>query len=252
MAIAGKRRKPQGRTGPLIFGRHALTWQVVNFPAQKDERENLVARLFVEASEKSIRRESEPSFKLFSNLKQNPENDLDFSVQTAAGPKLMELAEFAPLQSFGPTFALAPTQLSTGQKVDGALELIRAKSAHQGGKNRILLLYATEHGFELEEVTIELLRRALVNDPPKFDRVYFAQLFNLDLATATEVFPGVPHEWFESLSDDALTDLPIVNAHPADLISYRAWDTKMSFIGCEINIRITVSYHGFYKSQAIR
>lgn len=234
------------------MGQHGINWQVVNFPSEKDKRENLVARLFIEATEKSIRRESEPSLKPFSNLKQNPENDLDFSVQTASGQKLMELAEFAPLQSFGPTFSLAPTQLPTGQKVYSVLELIRAKSVHQGGENRLLLLYATEHGFELEEVTIELVRRALANDPPKFDKVYFTQLFNLDLATATEVFPGVQHERFGDLTDEALTSLPIVNTHPADQVSYRAWDTTTSFNGCETDMRITVSYHGFYRSSAIR
>ncbi len=252
MKLAGKRRKPQGRTGPLIFGPNAVTWQVVNFPSQKDEREKLVARLFVEASEKSIRGESEPTLKPFYNLKQNSENDLDFSVQTAAGQKLMELAEFAPLRSFGPTFSSAPTQLSTGEKVNSALELICAKSAHQGGKNRFLLLYATEHGFELDEVTIELLRRALGNEPPRFDKVYFTQLFNLDLATATEVFPSVPHEWFGDLTDEALTSLPVVNTHPAEQIVGCAWITKTSFKGCETDMRITLSYHGFYRLSVIR
>ena len=83
--MARKRRKPQGRTGLLILGPDAVTWRVVNFPSQKDERENLVARLFVEASAKCIRGESETSLRPFNNLKQNSENDLDFSVQTGVG-----------------------------------------------------------------------------------------------------------------------------------------------------------------------
>lgn len=245
--MAAKRNKPQGRSGPIVFSGEAAQWRITHFPQHKDDRENFIARLFVQVAERRIRKESVPSFKPFTGLLQNSENDLDFSIQTADGPKLLELAEFAPLQTFGPTFASAPTQLATSEKVEQALELIRAKSGHQGGKNRLLLLYATERAFELDMIAIELLRRVLAEEAPRFDRVYFIQPVGPDVGIATEVFPAVPHEWFADLSDDGLMKIPIVSTHPADMIIYRAWDTSMLYGAREVNVRIGVSYHEFYR-----
>ena len=201
--MSPSRSKPQGASGAVGIG-SGVVWNVIPFPEAKDERERLVAELFVGGFERWVAMQSEPSLAPFGKPSQNPENDLDFVIETAAGTKLMELTEFAPLADHGPTFADAPKEMSPNEKAPLAAQLIRMKSQHQGGADRILLVYATEHGFWLDPITIEILRRDLANGPPNFDRVYYVSLHDLQSASVTEIFPGKPHHIFGDKTDEQL------------------------------------------------
>jgi hypothetical protein len=206
------RDKPVGTSGPVVFTGDSIEWQVNSLPADKAGRELFVAELLVNA--KLIKEESDPSLRPFSSLTQNEENDLDFGVLTAEGPKLLELAEFAPLKEFGPRFGNAPHTLDQSRKFDLALELISKKSSHQGGPGRILVIYTTEHGFELDGMTMELLRRECTKSPPRFDRIY-----NLvpvaQFASVSEIYPSKPHFALGSWTDDELRGAAVMHSHPA-------------------------------------
>lgn len=213
------RSKPQGTTGPVKLDSNGISWDKKRFPEAKADREEMVARLFIKGFTSYVRTQSEPSFAPFDNLRQNLENDLDFTVGTAQGEKLMELAEFAPLAQFGGQFANAPKELDPKTKADLVLNLIRDKSAHQGGDNRFLVIYATEYAFKLDPMTIERLRRKLASEPVKFDRIYATSIHDLDFASVSEIYPGEPHHDFGNLTNEALDRVRFYQPHPTDIVA---------------------------------
>ena len=212
------REKPQGASGQISVGAAGVEWQRIEFPAQKAERERLIADLFVKAFDHFVLAQSEPLLAPFGAPKQNAENDLDFTVTTADGEKLMELAEFAPLQEHGPKFENAPNAIDPREKAPLALRLIELKSAHQGGAGRFLVLYSTEHAFKLTDpLTVEFLRRSLSASPPKFDRVYFLSVHNLGEGSVTELYPGKPHPYFGRLPNEKLKHIRMQAPHPREM-----------------------------------
>jgi hypothetical protein len=161
----------------------------------------------------------QPQYPPFRDLRQNDENDLDFTITISGGEKrLMELAEFAPLDTHGPQFKDAPRQLEPASKADLLLELVRKKSDHQGGTDRMLLVYVTEHAFGVDPITIELARKTLNREPPKFERIYYVSPHDKVDGAVWEIFPGKPHHFFGEKSEQELrrpgrTYLP----HPTEL-----------------------------------
>lgn len=187
----------------MRMGPGGVDWMVIPFPKKQVEREVLVAGLFVKAFERWVAGQSEPSLAPFGELAKNDENDLDFTVETALGAMRMELTEFAPLREHGPRFADAPTSLEPSEKAELALELVRMKSDHQGGVGRFLVIYNTEYGFWLDPLTIERMRRALNDAPPRFERVYYVSIHDLGNGSASEIYPGTPHHIFGEVDLDA-------------------------------------------------
>jgi len=227
--MAQKPTKPQGLSGPIRVGA-GTTWEVIPFPNDKEEMEALIANLFLGSFVRYVARQSEPSLSPFSDLKRNDESDLDFTVQTSEGAKLLELAEFAPLQSHGPTFASAPKALDPKEKAALALNAIMAKSAHQGGAGRLLLLYATEHGFWLDPMTVERLRRSLVVKPPNFDRVYYISVHSLEEGSTTEIYPGTPHHHFGELSNEQLDRIRVTLPHPTEFERRQIFEGRLGLL----------------------
>jgi hypothetical protein len=71
----------------------------------------MIAHMFARAANIRILLESpEPRYPPLGDPKQNSEDDLDFTILTGQGDKLMELTEFAPLQQHGPKFKDAPQE----------------------------------------------------------------------------------------------------------------------------------------------
>ncbi|MFZ1988536.1 MAG: hypothetical protein WAW96_02080 [Alphaproteobacteria bacterium] len=194
-------KKPTGRTGPLKVGPQKVTRALVRFPNKKSELELMIARIFVDHPCKT------DSLSPFSGLKQNAEDDLDFSIETSEGRKWLELAEFAPLNEINASYASAPKQLSMAEYAKLYYQLIARKSRHQGGVNRLLLTYATHGSFFVSPPVQELVRRWLCREHPRFDRVYFLSPHCETTGTTFEVFPGRPHSMFKDMSDLQLSNL---------------------------------------------
>lgn len=212
------RGKPQGRTGPIQLGGGSAQWLATEFPDNKAEREQLLENLFVKGFERWVATESEPSLGPFGTPSQNDENDLDFTVTTAAGDMLMELAEFAPLKQHGPTFESAPASLDPKEKAKLATALVHKKSKHQGGADRFLVLYVTEHGFWLDPFAIEKMRQLLAANPPAFERVYYVSVHSLTDASVSEIYPGKPHHLFGELTDEQFDEMQVSMPHPTEWV----------------------------------
>jgi hypothetical protein len=214
--MAEPRAKPQGAVGALHIGPNGATWEVICFPEKKSVREQLLADLFVQGSAGYIASQSEPSLAPFGPPKQNAERDLDFTVETAKGSMLLELAEFAPLADYGPKFCHAPNALDPKVKAPLAVDLILKKSRHQGGPNRFLIIYSTEYAFKLDIVSIERIRRLLREEDVQFERIYYISIHNLSAASVSEVYPGTPHRFLGTKSDLELDDISVMLPHPSE------------------------------------
>jgi hypothetical protein len=242
-----ERKKPQGRTGAIKLSDAGPEWGVIDFPSEKRRRELMIAEMFVRGANQLIMHESpeQPRYPPFSGLVQNDENDLDFTITTSLGVKLMDLAEFAPLDRHGPQFKDAPRQLDQATKSDLLLEIVRRKSAHQGGLNRLLLIYATEYGFKVDLITIEIMRKGLNREPPQFDRVYYISVHNTVDGSVWEIFPGTPHHTLGEWSEQDLRRLRTHFPHPDDLIE--KWEVTgtmhVPFYGeCSVIIRYSIPF----------
>ncbi|QGM46671.1 hypothetical protein [Methylocystis heyeri] len=197
-------KKPSGQTGPISLGGNGPRRHLVKFPTDKAKLELMIAELFVNS-----RVLPNNDLRYFSNLKPNPENDLDFTVDTGLGKKLLELAEFAPLDKFKTSYDRAPPYLTMSQFCDFYLELINKKSNHQGGRDRLLLTYKTHSAFFVSLPVIEVVRRQLSLSQPKFERVYFLSPHDETDASTWEVFPGRPHAMFEKISTEDMLKMQI-------------------------------------------
>ena len=239
------REKPQGKSGPIRTGPNGVDWMVIPFPKEKAEREVLVAGLFVKAFDQWVAGQSEPSLAPFGKPAQNEENDLDFTVDTALGAMRMELAEFAPLKEHGPRFADAPPSLQPPEKAALALELVGMKSDHQGGEGRFLVIYNTEHGFWLDPLTIEGMRRALKETPPRFKRIYYVSIHDLGNGSVSEICPGAPHHMFGEADLDAMRVLAM--PHPTEFRVLRtvSWTGMIMVRGRPCPVNYTVEYRDF-------
>lgn len=240
------RNKPQGATGPIRMGPGGVSWEVIEFPGDKAEREQLIANLLIKGFDGYVAMQSEPSLAPFGAPVQNVENDIDFKVTTAAGEKLMELVEFAPLDSHGPKFSDAPKALRPNEKSGLAVKLIEDKSDHQGGENRFLVVYTTEQGFWLDPITIERVRRLLAKSQPNFDRVYYVKPHSLEQASVSELYPGKPHHWFGERTDDQLDRMSVDLPHPTEMILERTseWSGVIGVNGRPVPARYRVRISG--------
>lgn len=216
--MSSEKSKPKGESGPIAIGANGSHWDIAKLPNGKAERERHVADVIANASSHAVSGESDPSWMPIEIAAQNSEADLDFTINTAAGKKLMELVEFAPISEFGRSFSDAPMSVEPKAKAKLALDRVNAKSAKQGGPDRVLVIHASEHAFQLDIFTIEIMRRALNRDPPGFDRVYFVSVDNLLQGPLSEIYPAAPFGRVGEMSDDELEKCNVTIPHPSDLI----------------------------------
>jgi hypothetical protein len=103
----------------------------------------------------------------------NKEDDWDFRIQTGAGPKDLEITEFAPLKS---NYDQADDLLNVGKCADDLFDQVLAKSEHYGGytgPGLVLLFYVTHYAFELIEDVFELAVDRLSVADHRFERIFF-------------------------------------------------------------------------------
>jgi hypothetical protein len=81
----------------------------------------------------------------------------------------------------------------------------------------MLLLYSTEHAFKLDPGAVELMRRAFMADPPRFERIYYVSPHDKTDGTAWEIYPGAEAPMFAGLSDEQLGYGNRDFSHPADV-----------------------------------
>lgn len=193
-------KKPTGKTGPIRMSNNGIKRELVEFPAQKEQIEQMIAELFVKTMDGH-----QDDLKPFSNLKMNRQNDVDFLIDTSLGTIELELTEFAPLRQLGITKHIdAPSDYSVGDMTDMAMELILKKSNHYGTTKKILVIYKTQSEFLITYPVIDLLRRRLSPSSINFLKIYFLSPHGNTGASVSLVYPAKPHGFYEHLSDESL------------------------------------------------
>ena len=201
-----QQKKPVGRCGPIRITPAGPVRELLQFPADKAERERMIADLFV--LNRAIPR-GDDKFGPFANPRQNDENDLDFTIETSDGAKLLELAEFAPLAALKTSYQKAPRQLTMRDCAQLFFELIMKKSKHQGGANRLLLIYKTHDAFFVSPPVQELVLRWLRKSAPQFDSIYYLSPSDATGATVFVIFPRNQPGMFATMPDEKLENLSL-------------------------------------------
>jgi len=194
-------KKPTGRTGPIHFSAGPPRREIIEWPNSKKAIESTIATMFVDhAGRMPI------GLAPFSDLRPNDENDLDFTIATNDGDRLLELAEFAPLAELKAKYESAPKHIPRGQFFELVHDLIMMKSVHQGGAGRLLLLYNTHARLFIDPIAMEAVRRKLNVRKPNFDAIYSLSPKPQGHALVWELWPGQPHPFYERRSDAELAE----------------------------------------------
>lgn len=173
----------------------------------KDEIERTVVGRFVQAMTVST---GAPI-----KWRQNPENDLDFTLSTPVGDVDLELTELVIIDQPGPPFAPKNKLRTIGDVATALVDRVRDKDAHyQRSKTpKHLLVYVTHFSFSPPDPAIALAQYALQIEPP----TVLENVFYLDQPPTGPVirclFP-VPTEVLERFEPDLWRDREYVHFDP--------------------------------------
>jgi hypothetical protein len=193
------RRKPTGATGPISLGPNGLVRKWVEFPETKEEIELFIAKGFCKAvtgSRPHIKR-----YGHFLDLKQQPENSIDFSVKTGVGDRWIELCEFAPLEEFGGSYNAVSHNWDVRQLLDLVLALIRKKVKKGYGENTILLIYKTHNTLFIPPPILRAARSELKSMKPNFESIYYISPHSEEEMSVWEIWPSGPGDHVPVFSD---------------------------------------------------
>lgn len=192
MTDTPRRRKPTGATGPISLGPNGPVRKWVEFPETKEEIELFIAKGFCKAASGS--RPHIKRYKQFTDLKQQPENSIDFSVKTGVGDRWLELCEFAPLNEFGGSYDAVSHNWDARQLLDLVLALIKKKAKKGYGKNTILLIYKTHSTLFVPPPILRAARGELKNLAPNFESIYYISPHSEEEMSVWEIWPGDPED----------------------------------------------------------
>lgn len=104
------------------------------------------------------------------DIKQNPENDFDFSISTPGGQVMMELTEVVPPVLAGESpYNASQRWMTMGEMADLIVAAVRKKAMHYRGDQRVpihLLVYPTHFSVSAPHEAIAIARIALQQAPP--------------------------------------------------------------------------------------
>jgi hypothetical protein len=143
----------------------------VAFPETKEEIELFIARGF--CTEASGYRPHFKRYGKFFDIRQQPENSIDFSVTTDVGDRWLELCEFAPLNEFGGSYDAVSSNWDAGRLLSLVLALIEKKSQKRYGNNAILLIYKTHSTLFVPPPILRAARIKLKELAPTFESIYY-------------------------------------------------------------------------------
>ena len=162
------------------LGPASAEWQRIPIPEGKADIEKLYAQQFVAAFNRDLPLRS----LVINDVRQNPENSLDFTLSTPDGDKWLELMEIAPFEYFGVPPDQAPNEYKPYDLAECLLKKIMTKSRKYrsaGPGNLFLLLYLTDWRFVPSETLIALLQYWCCRRKDSFEAIFLYMPF-----TATE------------------------------------------------------------------
>ena len=219
---ASGRRKPRGSIGTTTFrGSAGVTFNQVALPRTKEEIESFM----IEAFDRSLDKATRQRFGItgFSYI---PGNDLDCRVRSTHGDFKMELTELVPAGVSQGGHDATPPMRSVGETADCMLERIRDKSAkYAEPRDPWLLIYVT--AWQLCYLANEMLvvRRALLDQPPRLARIFLLDVTDEARPELTTVYPIDVSE-FGSIVSANVPEVRSLGQLTADPRAWRIVSTK--------------------------
>jgi hypothetical protein len=188
--------KPTGTLGPIQIssnsdGSISASFSKIPFPTQKAEVERIIVDRFFASVNKQVCPTGDRL--VFSEAKQNEENDFDFNFRTPKGPAYLELMEIAPLK--GP-YDSVPTSYKSYDFARTVFDRLFEKSSHytkEAGKDLYLLLYVTHWAFALTPPAMACVRYWCARPALVFGAVFYFRPLGDEQGVADFLFP-VPAE----------------------------------------------------------
>jgi hypothetical protein len=207
------REKRRGEIGPIKMttgstGVSAI-WEKIALPKGKAELEQFYADRFVAALNKQ---KLLPDM-VIKNIRQNPENSLDFTLETSKGEKWLELMEIAPFEFFSVSPAEVPTSYKpydVGQFLHGK---IMKKSSSYQSSNIFLLLYLTDWRFQPSETVIALLQFWCNRESHSFEAI-FCYMSLTDAEGHLWLIAPTPTQFWDAFDPEAYRENKTVNLDP--------------------------------------
>ena len=168
-----KPRKPTGTTGPVKVTMSSegpsVAFERLPFPRTKEEVEAVIVSGFLRSAQSCGWLPST------AQVKQNPQDDFDFTLTGCGNGKHLELMEIAPLEHLRGTYDKAPTSYRPYDFAAHILGKLKGKSARyasSSGEELLLLMYVTDWRFTLSETVIALLQYWTASQAHSFGAVY--------------------------------------------------------------------------------
>ena len=196
--MANRPKKPTGTNGPfeVTVGASAATvqWQTAQFPTGTEQIEAGIVGGFL----KDADRQDLLPFSVTA-AHQNPQDDLDFTLETSSGRRYLELTEIAHFEK-GEGFhskvngAYKPYDLASAI-VANFLKKSARYTAITADAPILLLIYNTHWAFNLGDTALMLLQYFSQASRHCFERIYYFRPLSERLGTAYDVFPTPPEHW---------------------------------------------------------
>ena len=181
-------RKPTGKQGPVKFtisdGNSSLEWETISYPSDKEKIEKIVLNSFIEAGKRYGM--------TIHEIRQNEENNFDFTLILPGGTVYMDLMEITMKSGSEPPFHSEQIEVSVGQLANSFLDGIKKKSKKYSSKSSIpihLLTYSTHWRFLPSTKTINLVQYYLSNLDHVFENVFYLNQISEDYSDLNVLFP---------------------------------------------------------------
>ena len=207
-------KKPTGLTGLtwLSFETASADFRRLQFPSAKDEVETLVAQDFIAAAnQQSILNYSVTSYE------KNPTDDYDFTLDTSAGRRYLELLEVAPESLMKSGYQEAPGTYRTKELAQALLGSIESKSRKYDSvtaAHTLLLLYETQWTFAGDEVALLSLQHGTYRMAPKFEEIYWYHPISPGDGIIEFVYP-TPSDYWQTFDPECYREIVTTALDPA-------------------------------------
>ena len=195
-------RKPTGQLGKLEvnFGdKSSISFEAIDFPDQKEDIEALfVERFFAQP----LTHEYFP-FEIL-DYEQNAERNLDFTLRTSQGNKLLELMEIAPLEHIQGSYDEASNSYNNAEFAISVHEKLMKKSdgyTSREESNISLLLYPTDYRFALSDTAVAWLQYLTITQAHYFECIFYFFLLDNKSGVTNIRFP-TDSEYFADFDEN--------------------------------------------------
>jgi hypothetical protein len=193
-------KKPTGQIGPLltIARDRSSSFTPIKWPESKLELERYILAHAV----RSAANAGSNLYDLSGEPKQNPEQDFDFTLQTARGLEYLDLMEIAPLAWVGGPHHKAPASYNHGEFSDAIYEQVLIKSRKYGSPSVPihLLLYPTDWRLRVSVGVQNLLSYMCRLSDHSFKTIVYYSPDDQETGEVIQIYPR-PSESFKQFSE---------------------------------------------------